>query len=203
MPVDPVCGIEMDESLAVSYDHDGKKYIDLISGIAVSNLGHSHPKIIQAVNQQMQKHSHLMVYGEYIQYPQVKLAEKLISLLPQTLNTVYFTNSGAEATEGVMKLAKRTTGRTQLVSFKNSYHGSTQGALSLMGSEEFKTNFRPLLPDVLLLEFNNSEQLKEISNKTAAVFVEVIQAESGIIPAKKEWLNEVCCSGLTTLPIGT
>ncbi len=182
--------IEKGEGIYLT-DHDGKKYIDLISGIAVSNLGHSHPKIIQAVNQQMQKHSHLMVYGEYIQYPQVKLAEKLISLLPQTLNTVYFTNSGAEATEGVMKLAKRTTGRTQLVSFKNSYHGSTQGALSLMGSEEFKTNFRPLLPDVLLLEFNNSEQLKEISNKTAAVFVEVIQAESGIIPAKKEWLNEL------------
>jgi acetylornithine/N-succinyldiaminopimelate aminotransferase len=170
-------------------DTNGKKFIDLISGISVSNLGHSNPKVMDAVNRQMHKHAHLMVYGEYIQYPQVKLAEKLVSLLPENLNTVYFTNSGAEATEGAMKLVKRVTGRTQLISFKNSYHGSTQGALSLMGSEEFKTSFRPLLSDILHLDFNELSQLNEISSATAAVFVEAIQAESGVVPAKMEWLH--------------
>ena len=173
------------------YDTKGRRYIDLISGISVSNLGHGHPKILEAVNSQMKKHAHLMVYGEYVQYPQVKLAEKLTSLLPEKLNCVYFTNSGTEATEGAMKLCKRASGRTQIISFRNSYHGSTQGALSIMGSEEFKTSFRPLLPDTLQLDYNSFESLVQITQKTAAVFVEVIQAESGIQKAKQEWLQHL------------
>ena len=173
------------------YDIHGKKYTDLISGISVSNIGHCHPKVIEAVNEQMKKHAHLMVYGEFVQYPQTKLAEKITSLLPQKLNSVYFTNSGAEATEGAMKLAKRVTGRSEIISFKNSYHGSTQGALSIMGSEDFKTAFRPLLPGNRLLNFNSMEDLDQITNNTAAVFAEVIQAESGIIPANDQWLIQL------------
>ena len=173
------------------FDSNGKKYIDLISGISVSNIGHCHPKVIEAVNEQMRKHAHLMVYGEYVQYPQVKLAEKIISLLPNKLNSIYFTNSGAEATEGAMKLCKRATGRTEIISFKNSYHGSTQGALSIMGSEEFKTAYRPLLPGNRILNYNSTKDIEEITNMTAAVFAEVIQAESGVIKADENWLKQL------------
>lgn len=173
------------------FDANEKKYLDLISGISVSNIGHCHPKVIEAVNEQMKKHAHLMVYGEFVQYPQTKLAEKITALLPEKLDSVYFTNSGAEATEGAMKLAKRVTQRSEIISFKNSYHGSTQGALSIMGSEEFKTAFRPLLPGNRILDFNSLEDLKKITNNTAAVFAEVIQAESGIIPADEVWLIEL------------
>ena len=173
------------------FDADGKRYTDLISGISVSNIGHCHPKVIEAVNDQMKRYAHLMVYGEFVQYPQTKLAEKITSLLPKKLNSVYFTNSGAEATEGAMKLAKRATGRNEIISFRNSYHGSTQGALSIMGSEEFKTAFRPLLPGNRVLNFNSLEDLNKITNNTAAVFAEVIQAESGIIPADEDWLFQL------------
>jgi acetylornithine/N-succinyldiaminopimelate aminotransferase len=173
------------------FDSNGKKYIDLISGISVSNIGHCHPKVIEAVNEQIRKHAHLMVYGEFVQYPQVKLAEKIVSLLPNKLNSVYFTNSGAEATEGAMKLCKRATGRTEIISFKNSYHGSTQGALSIMGSEEFKTAYRPLLPGNRILNYNSYTDIEEITNKTAAVFAEVIQAESGVIKADENWLQQL------------
>src|SRR5688572_22806652 len=136
-------------------DVNGKKYVDLISGISVSNLGHCHPKVVAAINEQSKTYMHLMVYGEYVQHPQTQYAKLLTSLLPSSLNCIYYTNSGAEATEGALKLAKRVTGRTEIIHFKNSYHGSTHGALSVMGNEEYKNSFRPLLPDVKELEFNN------------------------------------------------
>jgi len=172
-------------------DHSGKKYIDLISGISVSNVGHRHPKVLQAIQQQLDKYMHLMVYGEYIQAPQVKLASVLTKLLPGNLNSVYFVNSGAEAIEGAMKLAKRCTGRTEIISFKNAYHGSTQGSLSIMGNEEFKNAFRPLLPDVRQIEFNNFSQLNEITERTACVFVEPIQGEAGAIVPENDFLKQL------------
>lgn len=159
---------------------NGEKLIDLISGIAVSSLGHSHPKIVAAVKEQAEKYMHLMVYGEYVEQPQVLLAQKLVSKLPTTLNSVYFTNSGAEATEGALKLAKRYTGRSEIIYFKHSYHGSTMGALSVMGDEYFKSNYRPLIPDCRMLNYGVLEELENISCKTAAVIVELVQAESGV-----------------------
>ncbi|MBL7883918.1 MAG: aminotransferase class III-fold pyridoxal phosphate-dependent enzyme, partial [Bacteroidia bacterium] len=162
-------------------DVNQKKYMDLISGIAVSNVGHRHPKVLDAIKQQLEKYMHLMVYGEYIQSPQVKLAQQLSSVLPSNLNSVYFVNSGSEAIEGAMKLAKRYTNRTEIISFKNAYHGSTQGSLSIMGNEEFKNAYRPLLPDTKQIEFNNIEQLTEITTRTACVVVETIQGEAGAI----------------------
>jgi acetylornithine/succinyldiaminopimelate/putrescine aminotransferase len=170
------------------YDTQEKAYIDLISGFAVSNIGHSHPKVLEAVRAQTEKYMHLMVYGEVVQTPQVLYAKALTDHLPKQLNTVYFTNSGAEATEGAMKLAKRVTGRSQFVHFKNSYHGSTQGALSVMGDEYFKQSFRPLLPDILMLDYNNSEQLSAISERTAAVLIDPVQAESGATVPSAEFM---------------
>jgi acetylornithine/succinyldiaminopimelate/putrescine aminotransferase len=160
---------------------DNKKYIDLISGVSVSALGHSHPRIIQAVKDQADKHMHLMVYGEFIQSPQIEYATLLAENLPASLNSVYFTNSGTEAIEGAMKLAKRLTGRPEMASFKNAYHGSTQGALSILGSEYFKTAFRPLLPGTHLLEYNNFNDLDRITENTACVVAEVLQSEAGVI----------------------
>ncbi|MDB5002357.1 MAG: aminotransferase class III-fold pyridoxal phosphate-dependent enzyme [Mucilaginibacter sp.] len=162
------------------YDINGKAYIDLISGIGVSNLGHSNPHVINAIKQQVDKYMHLMVYGEYVQTPQVKFAEKLISLLPDNLQSVYFVNSGAEAVEGALKLAKRYTGRQQIVSCHNSYHGSSHGALSVMGSEVFKQAYRPLLPGVNFIRFNNIDDLDLITTETACVIIETIQGEAGI-----------------------
>jgi acetylornithine/N-succinyldiaminopimelate aminotransferase len=172
-------------------DVNGKKYVDLISGISVSNLGHCHPKVVAAINAQSKTYMHLMVYGEYIQHPQTQYAKLLTSLLPPSLNCIYFTNSGTEAAEGALKLAKRVTGRTEIISFKNAYHGSTHGALSVMGNEEYKTGFRPLLPDVKQLEFNNFSQLKEITNKTACVIIEPMQGEAGVHKANAEYLREL------------
>jgi acetylornithine/N-succinyldiaminopimelate aminotransferase len=171
------------------YDTNGKSYLDLIAGIAVSNVGHSHPKVVEAVKQQAEKYMHLMVYGEFVETPQVKYAERLCQFLPKTLDNIYFTNSGAEATEGAMKLAKRATGRTQFVSFKQSYHGSTQGALSVMGDEYFKQQFRPLLPDTLQLRYNNVEDLAQISCRTAAVILEPVQAESGVTVPSVDFMH--------------
>ncbi|HET6226438.1 MAG TPA: aspartate aminotransferase family protein [Bacteroidia bacterium] len=173
------------------FDQSGKKYMDLISGISVSNVGHRHPKVLQAIQQQLDKYMHLMVYGEYIQSPQVKLASLLSGLLPPSLNSVYLVNSGAEAIEGAMKLAKRCTGRTEIISFKNAYHGSTHGSLSIMGSETFKNSFRPLLPDVRQIEFNNFAQLSEITNRTACVIVEPIQGEAGAIVPQDGFLKQL------------
>ncbi len=162
------------------YDREGHAYIDLISGIGVSNLGHGHPYVVSAIKDQLDKYMHLMVYGEYVQTPQVRLAEKLLSLLPENLQSVYFTNSGTEAVEGALKLAKRFTGRADVIAFKNSYHGSTQGALSVMGNEEFKQAYRPLLPGVRFIELNNVDDLKLINTQTAAVIFETIQGEAGV-----------------------
>jgi acetylornithine/N-succinyldiaminopimelate aminotransferase len=162
------------------YDTDGKSYIDLISGIGVSNLGHSNSYVIKAIKNQVDKYMHLMVYGEYVQTPQVRFAEKLVSILPDNLQSVYFVNSGAEAVEGALKLAKRFTGRQQIISCKNSYHGSTHGALSVMGNEDFKQAYRPLLPGVDFIRFNELTDLDLITTQTACVIIETIQGEAGI-----------------------
>jgi acetylornithine/succinyldiaminopimelate/putrescine aminotransferase len=168
------------------FDVNGKEYIDLIGGISVANIGHRHPKVIEAIKKQLDAYMHVMVYGEFIESPQVQYAKLLTDHLPSSLNSVYFTNSGAEATEGAMKLAKRVTGRTQIVAFKNSYHGSTQGALSVMGDEYWRNAFRPLLPDVLHLVYNSFESLNEITERTACVIAETVQAEAGIIVPSKD-----------------
>jgi acetylornithine/N-succinyldiaminopimelate aminotransferase len=162
------------------YDPAGKPYIDLVSGFAVSNTGHRHPKVVEAIKDQVDKYLHLTVYGEFIQSPQVKFAEKLASVLPPGLQSVYFVNSGAEATEGALKLAKRYTGRSEIIACNNSYHGSTQGALSVMGNEYYKQAYRPLLPDISFVEFNNLSHLDQISRKTAALILETVQGEAGI-----------------------
>ena len=171
------------------YDTNGKEYIDLIGGISVANTGHRHPKVIEAIKKQLDAYMHVMVYGEFIESPQVLYAKLLTDNLPPSLNSVYFTNSGAEAIEGSMKLAKKITNRTQIIAFRNSYHGSTQGALSIIGDEYWRNAFRPLLPDVLHLEYNSFRSLDEISEKTACVITETIQAEAGIIVPSKEWLQ--------------
>ena len=162
------------------YNSEGKAYTDLISGIGVSSLGHGNPKVIEAVKQQVDKYMHLMVYGEFVQTPQVRFAEKLVSILPDNLESVYFVNSGAEAVEGAIKLAKRFTGRQQIVACHNSYHGSTHGALSVMGNEEYKQAYRPLLPGVNFINFNNIDDLDYISTETACVIIETIQGEAGV-----------------------
>ena len=174
---------------AMLYDASGKEYIDLIGGISVCNVGHRHPKVVEAIKRQADDYLHIMVYGELVQSPQVQYAKALVDALPSTLNSVFFTASGSEATEGAMKLSKRATGRTQMISFKNSYHGSTQGALSVMGSEYWQQAFRPLLPDVLQLRYNNLEDLDNISEKTACVIAETIQAEAGVLAPEKEWIQ--------------
>jgi acetylornithine/succinyldiaminopimelate/putrescine aminotransferase len=172
-------------------DIHGKKYADLISGIAVSNLGHSHPAIVKAIKEQADSFTHLMVYGEYVQAPQVKFAKKLISLLPESINSVYFVNSGSEAVEGALKLAKRYTGRTGIISFKNAYHGSTHGSLSIMGDEMLKQPFRPLLPDVTMLELGNEEDLSMVTENTACVIIEPIQGEAGVVVPEKTYLQKL------------
>lgn len=173
------------------FDKNGKKYIDLISGVSVSNVGHRHPKVIEAVKNQLDKYMHLMVYGEYVQSPQVKFAEKLTSLLPEELDNVYFVNSGSEANDAALKLAKRYTKRSEIIAFRNSYHGSTHGAFTLYGNEEVKRDYRPLLPDVRFLDFNNISDLQEITEKTACVMLEPIQAEAGIILPENDFLKHL------------
>jgi acetylornithine/succinyldiaminopimelate/putrescine aminotransferase len=173
------------------YNKDGEKFYDLVSGVSVSNLGHQHPEIVQAVKDQIDKHMHLMVYGEFVQPVQVELAELLIENLAGNLNSVYFVNSGSEAIEGAMKLAKRYTGRSEIIAFKNAYHGSTHGALSLLGDETFKRNYRPLLPDIRQLRFNVKEDLQQITGKTAAVVLEPIQSEAGICIPDDDYLRNL------------
>ena len=172
-------------------DTAGKKYIDLIGGISVANVGHRHPKVVEAIKKQADDYLHVMVYGEFVQSPQVQYATLLTEHLPSSLNSVYFTNSGAEAVEGTMKLAKRATGRTGIIAFQNSYHGSTQGALSIIGSEYWRNAYRPLLPDVQHLAYNSFEELERITENTACVIAETVQAEAGILPPQKEWLQAV------------
>ena len=186
---DKPIGVEVASAKGVNiYDVDGKAYMDMIAGFSVCNIGHSHPEVIKAINEQVEKYMHVIVYGEFVQAPQVQYAKELTGLLPEALQSVYFTNSGAEATEGAMKLAKRVTGRTKMVAFKGAYHGSTQGALSVMGDEYFKHAFRPLLPDILQLRYNNFEDIELIDDTVACVLVELVQAETGITPANKEWV---------------
>lgn len=189
-PVPLQLEIEKAEGLYL-YAADGKRYLDLISGIAVSYLGHAHPAVVEAVKAQAEKYMHLMVYGEYVQSPQVQYAALLTQHLPEKLNSVYFVNSGAEATEGAMKLAKRFTGRAEIVCFDKAYHGSTQGALSLIGSDAMRLPFQPLLPGISRLSFNSIEELALITEKTACVIIEPIQGEAGVRPAEKKFLKQL------------
>lgn len=168
-----------------------KSYMDLISGIGVSNVGHRHPRVLEAIHHQLDKYLHLMVYGEYVQTSQTQLAQALASTLPASLDTVYFTNSGTEAVEGAMKLAKRYTGRPEMISCFNAYHGSTQGALSLSGDENFKRNYRPLLPDIRHIRFGHLPDLEQISHRTAAVVMEVIGGEAGVRVPDATYLQAV------------
>lgn len=170
-------------------DAAGKTYIDLIAGISVCNVGHRHPAVVQAIKDQADSYLHLLVYGEFVQTPQVAYAELLTSHLPSSLNSVYFTNSGAEAVEGAMKLAKRITGRTRMIGFKNSYHGSTQGALSLLGDEYWRNAYRPLLPDILHLEYNDFDSLEHITEDVACVVAETVQGEAGVKAPSYEWMQ--------------
>jgi len=171
------------------WDTSGKRYIDLIGGISVCNVGHRHPQVLAAMQDQMQRYLHVMVYGEMIQSPQVLYAKMLTDHLPDSLNSVYFTNSGSEATEGAMKLAKRFTGRTQMLSFNNSYHGSTQGALSVMGDEYWRNAYRPLLPGIDHADYNSDAALDFITKDTACVIAETIQAEKGVNAPLKSWMQ--------------
>lgn len=173
------------------YDKAGNKYIDLISGIGVSNLGHRHPEVVKAVKKQLNKYMHLMVYGEFVETPQVKLAKLLADLLPDNLNSTFLVNSGSEAVEGALKLAKRYTGRTEIISAFNSYHGSSHGALSVSGSESFKQTFRPLLPGVTHINYNQIEELEKITNKTAAVIIETMQGEAGVRLPNKSYMQNL------------
>lgn len=171
-------------------DVEGKKYIDLISGIGVSNVGHRHPKVVEAIKNQVDHHLHVMVYGEFVQSPQVKLAEALAKTLPSHLNSTYLVNSGSEAIEGAMKLAKRYTGRSEIISCHNAYHGSSHGALSLSGSEIFKQNYRPLVPGISHIQFGNIDDLGAITEDTAAFIVETVQGEAGVITGSDKYWKE-------------
>jgi acetylornithine/succinyldiaminopimelate/putrescine aminotransferase len=173
------------------WDAEGKEYIDLIAGISVCNVGHRHPKVVEAIKKQADEYLHIMVYGELVENPQVQYATLIAKYLPQHLNAVFFTASGSEATEGAMKLAKRYTGRPNIVSFKNSYHGSTQGALSVMGSEYWQQAFRPLLPGITQLEYNSIEDLNYITTDTACVIAETIQAEAGVNLPEINWIQSL------------
>lgn len=173
------------------YTPDGKRYTDLISGIGVSALGHRHPKVVQAIKDQVDKHLHVMVFGEFIQATPNLLAQKLTSLLPESLNCVYYVNSGTEANEGALKLAKRYTGRTEIIACRKSYHGSTHGSLSVSGNEVKKQAFRPLLPDVRFIDFNVMEDVETITTQTAAVIMETIQGDAGVRVPSREYMQAI------------
>ncbi|MFO7846745.1 MAG: aspartate aminotransferase family protein [Balneolaceae bacterium] len=189
---DAPMGLEIEKAEGC-YIHttDGRSFVDLISGIAVSSLGHRHPNVIAAIKEQLNQHLHVMVYGEFIQKPQSEFAQLLCDQLPDQLDRVYFVNSGTEANEGALKLAKKSTGRSKFVAFKNSYHGDTHGSLSVTGRDVYRNPYLPLLPDVTFIEFNDPDQLDWIDEETAAVIMEPIQGEGGIIPAETEWLKAV------------
>jgi acetylornithine/N-succinyldiaminopimelate aminotransferase len=190
----PMMGVDIDivsASGCTLTARNGKKYTDLISGISVSNVGHCHPRVVEAIKNQSEKFMHLMVYGEFNQQPQVRYAETLAGLLPSPLESVYFTTGGSEAVEGACKLAKRATGRTEIISFHNAYHGSTQGALSLMGNETLKSAFRPLIPGGRILPFNDVAALDQITNSTAAVIIEPVQGEAGVRIAGLDFIKSL------------
>ena len=185
-------GIEMERAEGIYlWDKNGKKYIDGIAGFSVCNIGHSNNKVVKAVQDQAAAYMHVIVYGEFIETPQVAYASLLAENLPENLNCVYFTNSGSEATEGAMKLAKRVTKRTKIIACNNAYHGSTQGSLSLMGDEYWKNAFRPLLPDVHHVDYGSDDIFLSIDKNTACVIVETVQAESGITVPNKNWLKAI------------
>jgi len=187
---DAPLALEMKEAKGMYiYGVDGKEYLDMIAGISVCNVGHCHPDVVKAIQGQAASYMHLIVYGEFIQSPQVAYATYLSNLLPNPLNCVYFTNSGSEATEGAMKLAKRYTGRHEIIAFKNSYHGSTQGSLSIMGDEYWRNAYRPLLPGIHHLDYNAFEALEAINHKTACVIAESVQAEAGVKAPSKDWMQ--------------
>ena len=173
------------------YDVNGKAYLDFIAGVSACTLGHSNPIVTDSVKDQLDKYSHVMVYGEYVQSPQYKLAQLLANNLPKNLSTTYFTNSGAESIEGAMKLAKRATGRPEIISCKDSYHGSTQGALSIMGNEEHKAKYRPLLPSCNQIIYNDVESLINITEQTAAVVIEPVQGGTGFVTPSDNFLQKV------------
>ncbi len=173
------------------YGPNGEKYMDLISGVSVSNTGHGHPRVVEAVTKQAGLYMHLMVYGEIIQNPQVRYAERLTGILPSSLNSVYFVNSGSEAVEGALKLAKRYTGKSRIISFRNAYHGSTHGALSIQGNEIYRNAFRPLLPDTFQIDFNDERGLDAITKNTACVIIEPVQGEGGIIYPENGFLQKL------------
>ena len=193
--------LEIDRAEGVfMYGTDGKQYLDLISGIGVSNVGHRHPEVLAALHQQLDKHMHLLVYGEFVQSTQVLLAKALVDTLNfeaeisspfGKIENVYFTNSGTEAVEGAMKLAKRFTGRTEFISCFNAYHGATQGALSLSGAEHFKRSFRPLLPGIKNITHGNLDDLQQITPKTAAVIIEIVGGESGVRVPTSEYIKKL------------
>jgi acetylornithine/succinyldiaminopimelate/putrescine aminotransferase len=173
------------------YDADGKPYLDFIGGISVCNIGHKHPKVVEAIKKQADDYLHVMVYGELIQNPQVEYAQVLTEHLPKNLNSVYFTNSGAEAVEGAIKLARRVTGRTDIICCNKSYHGSTTGALSLIGDEYWRNAFRPLMPGVWHYDYNSEELIASINEHTACVIIETIQAEAGVVTPDPGWLMQL------------
>lgn len=173
------------------YDNNYKAYLDFVAGISACTLGHNHPKVVSAITTQLEKYMHVMVYGEYIQEPAVKLTKLLADNLPKPLETTYLTNSGTEAIEGALKLAKRFTGRSEIIAANLSYHGNTMGSMSVMGFEERKQAFRPLIPDVRFIDFNNEFELKYITNRTAAVILETIQGGAGFIEPKNGYLSKV------------
>lgn len=173
------------------YGADGKVYLDLIAGVSVCNVGHSNPKVINAIKKQVDQYMHLLVYGELVETPQVQYAKFITELMPSSLNSVYFTNSGAEAVEGALKLAKRYTGKTQIIAFNKSYHGSTHGALSVLGDEYWRNAYRPLLPDVLHVDYNTEEAINSITDRTACVIIEAAQAERGVYAPDKKWIKSL------------
>lgn len=185
------------------YDQNNKPYLDFVAGVSACSLGHKHPKVVSAIKTQLDKYLHVMVYGEYIQEPAVELTKLLAQHLPEPLESTYLTNSGTEAIEGALKLAKRFTGRSQIIAANNAYHGNTMGSMSVMGFEKQKQAFRPLIPDVNFIDYNNEEHLEQITTKTAAVILETIQGGAGFIEPHKDYLQKVRerCSQVGTLLI--
>lgn len=173
------------------FDTSGKKYLDFVAGVSANSLGHNHPKVSEAIKNQVDTYTHVMVYGEFIQQPQVDLCKLLASTLPTELQSIYITNSGTEATEGALKLAKRVTNRAEIIAAKNSYHGNTQGAMSVSGVEKQNAAFRPLIPGIRFIEFNNEVEINKITHKTAAVILETIQGGAGFIESKNNYLSKV------------
>jgi len=189
---DSPLAIEVDRAKGIYiYDINGRKYLDMISGVSVNNIGHSHPHVVKAIIKQLERHMHVMVYGEFIQESQSRLANKLSDILPDNLNNTYLVNSGTEANEGAIKLAKRYTGRAEIIAFQNSYHGSSHGSLSITGNNDKKSAFRPLLPNVKLLPFSQSEYLHEISEKTSCVIIEPIQGDAGVRIPNKQFMIDL------------